>query len=76
MSDRMFNPKKGWSVMKETNGKGTFVVRIQYTQNNSWQGSITWTEKNLTENFRSALEMMQLMDNALGEKTGVQKVSP
>ncbi len=62
--------------MKENNGKGTFVVRVQYTQNNSWQGSITWTEKNLTENFRSALEMMQLMDNALGERTGVQQVSP
>ena len=67
--------QKGRSVMKENNGKGTFVVRIQYTQNNSWQGSITWTEKNMTEHFRSALEMMQLMHNALGECTNVPKVS-
>ena len=62
--------------MKEVSAKGTFVVRIQYTQNNSWQGSITWTEKNQTEHFRSALEMMQLMDNALGENTCAQKISP
>ncbi len=75
MLNWLFIRQKGWSVMKEVNGKGTFVVRIQYTQNNSWQGSITWTEKNQTEHFRSALEMMQLMDNALGEKTCVQTVS-
>ena len=29
----------------------------------------------MTEHFRSALEMMQLMDNALGECTNVPKVS-
>ncbi len=51
--------------MKDTRGKGTFVIRVEYTQNNSWQGSVTWTEQNKTECFRSALELLQLVDNAL-----------
>ena len=51
--------------MKESQKKVTFVVRIEYTQNHSWQGSVTWTDRNETQQFRSALELVHLMDNAL-----------
>lgn len=44
--------------------KATFLVHIKFRQNASWQGSITWVEKEKTQNFRSALEMMKLMDEA------------
>ena len=44
-------------------GKATFVVRIQYRQNASWQGQITWAEKNKTVSFRSALELLKLIDS-------------
>ena len=27
---------------------GTFVVRVQHRENSSWQGRITWMEKNRT----------------------------
>jgi hypothetical protein len=42
----------------------TFLVHIKFRQNASWQGSITWVEKEKTQNFRSALEMLKLMDEA------------
>ena len=43
--------------------KATFVVRIQYRQNASWQGQVTWAEKNQTVPFRSALELLKLIDS-------------
>ncbi len=44
---------------------GTFVVRVQHRQNSSWQGSITWTEKNKTIYFRSVWEMIKLIESAM-----------
>ena len=44
----------------------TFSIRILFRQNASWQGSVTWLEGNQEVFFRSVLELMVLMDNALG----------
>lgn len=46
------------------NSKTTFVVNVQYRQNATWQGTITWAEQNRTKHFRSALEMLKLMEEA------------
>ena len=42
----------------------TFVVNVQYRKNATWQGTITWVEQNQTMHFRSALEMLKLMEQA------------
>ncbi len=42
--------------------KNTFLIHIQFRRNATWQGSITWVEKNKTQHFRSAFEMLKLMD--------------
>ena len=34
-------------------------------QNSTWQGSITWVEEQKTQNFRSALEMIKMIDGVL-----------
>lgn len=47
--------------------KGTFVVKILSKQNATWQGSITWVEEQKTQNFRSALELIKMIDEALDE---------
>ena len=47
--------------------RGTFAVRVIFRQNASWQGSITWLEKRQEQSFRSALELIFLMDNALSQ---------
>ena len=44
---------------------GTFIVRVQHRQNSSWQGRITWMEKDKTINFRSVWEMVKLIESAV-----------
>lgn len=48
--------------------KGTFAVQILFRRNASWQGTVTWLEKNMTQNFRSVLELLILLNSALEEK--------
>ena len=55
---------------KETGKLATFVVRVLFRQNASWQGSLTWEDEGLEENFRSALELIFLMDSALKSNGG------
>lgn len=47
------------------NQKGTFIVKINHTDNASWQGQVTWADKNITKNFRSTLGLIKLMDGAI-----------
>ncbi|MBE5893901.1 MAG: hypothetical protein E7286_11110 [Lachnospiraceae bacterium] len=53
-------------------GRDTFVVKILNRQNSTWQGNITWVEGEKSQNFRSALEMLKLMDEALEVSTDVE----
>lgn len=43
----------------------TFSLRIMFRQNSSWQGSLSWMEGNREESFRSVLELLLLIDNAI-----------
>jgi len=45
--------------------KCTFKIEVRFLQNTTWQGSIHWIEGNQKRDFRSALEMLKLMDEAL-----------
>lgn len=48
----------------------TFVVNIMYTQHSTWQGSVDWIGKNGTKKsqcFRSALELIRLIDSSIGD---------
>lgn len=57
------------SINAERGEKATFVVQIQFRQNATWQGTVTWAEKNSTCHFRSALELLKLMDESLQQET-------
>lgn len=51
----------------------TFLIRIYNCQNATWQGSILWAEKQQKTCFRSTLEMLSLMEEAMSlvrEKEG------
>lgn len=52
--------------MKER--KETFIIDIKDQQYGSWQGCISWINGNRKEYFRSALEMIKLLDSALNKK--------
>ena len=47
----------------------TFTIRLLFRQNASWQGSLKWLEGNQEEYFRSVLELIYLLDNALTYQT-------
>lgn len=55
------------TVKKDDSGsqKCTFEVSVRFQQNATWQGQILWAEKNMKQSFRSVLEMLRLMDEAL-----------
>ncbi|MEJ8736727.1 hypothetical protein WKT02_04625 [Erysipelotrichaceae bacterium HCN-30851] len=60
--------------MKKNN---SFLIVVKDNQQETWQGTIEWVEQNRKESFRSALEMIKLIDSALqkDEKTETPLVS-
>lgn len=50
--------------------KGTFIVKIYNRKNATWQGSVTWTERQKEQYFRSALELLKMIESALDYETG------
>ena len=46
---------------------GDFIVNIKYAQNHTWQGTVTWTKTHQTVSFRSALELIKLIDSAVDD---------
>lgn len=51
--------------MKQMKNSNNFVISIKCQQNDTWQGTIQWVEGHKEENFRSALEMIKLIDSAV-----------
>ena len=45
-----------------------FIVSVRYTEHGSWQGTVTWTDGKRMESFRSALELIRLIDSTLLEQ--------
>ena len=60
--------------MRQGKGKdmNTFIVKIVNQQNETWQGSVTWTEEQKVQNFRSALELLKLINGALEDNSGAE----
>ena len=46
----------------------TFIVKVNNCQNSSWQGELVWADEKKSLKFRSALEMIRLMDEAIKSK--------
>lgn len=55
-----------------TNKHGTFIVKVDRCQNESWQGRVVWADEDRVEHFRSALELIRLIDKALGASQAKQ----
>lgn len=47
------------------NKMNTFLVKIIDRQNATWQGSVTWIDEQREQKFRSALELLKLIDGAI-----------
>ncbi len=53
--------------MAKPKTKQTFIIQILNCQHGTWQGTINWTNGQATEHFRSTLEMIKLIDSAVGQ---------
>ncbi len=53
---------------KEKKDGATFVVHILHRNNATWQGEVVWANKNVCKPFRSALELLKLIDSALDDE--------
>lgn len=68
MTDDLFTDNKA--------EKATFLVQVLFRQNATWQGKIKWIESGEETKFRSTLEMLKLMDEAITkteDKSGKSK---
>lgn len=54
---------------RKTEKTNTFVVQILYHQNDTWQGTVKWVEQRREEKFRSSLELIGLLDEAMREQS-------
>ena len=45
----------------------TLIEKINECQNSTWQGSVLWAETKQEQYFRSALELLKLIDGAVTE---------
>lgn len=69
---RLYPRERKWQIVAENrenkilkaNGQ-TFVVNIKCRQNHTWQGTVNWVEQKKALPFRSALELIKLMDSAM-----------
>jgi hypothetical protein len=63
--DRLDKVRSPEDFIENRGQKGTFFLNVRYRQNSSWQGSVTWVEEQREQHFRSALELLKLIDGAL-----------
>lgn len=55
-------------VLAKRGKEATFILHVQFRQNSTWQGKIIWLEAEQEESFCSVLELLKLLDSALGEE--------
>lgn len=53
---------------RQEKNSNTFIIKILERRHSTWQGSVTWADRQQTQYFRSALELLKLIDEALDEK--------
>jgi hypothetical protein len=53
----------------KTGRKGTadFLIRVMFRDNTSWQGEVHWLDSDKKRSFRSSLELLLLMQEAMDE---------
>ncbi|MBS4022814.1 MAG: hypothetical protein KGZ79_10425 [Dethiobacter sp.] len=49
----------------------SFLIRVQFRQNSTWQGTVQWLDKKKTRPFRSLLELVNLVNEAINDNAEV-----
>ena len=53
---------------EKRNSTASFVVRVYYTENGTWQGQVAHVQTGAVHNFQSMLEMIRFMDENLAQE--------
>lgn len=56
-------------ITNKSGEMGTFIVRVKYRQHSTWQGEVVWAEGKQKNHFRSALELMKMIDEVLDQNS-------
>lgn len=70
MAEDICYGRNTWDDKYEDDGPAPlaqFSVRVLYSQNTSWQGTVYWLDNKTTAYFRSVCELLILLDGALCE---------
>lgn len=68
--------KRRESSRQQPHAGGTqFLITLRHQQHTSWQGSVQRLDTGETVNFRSALELMVLIEGVAGERAAIQQES-
>ena len=60
-------------LLEKHGDMGTFVIRVQHRQHSSWQGRVTYLDEDKTVYFRSALELIKIIDGTLDKAEEADK---
>lgn len=52
-----------------------FIVDIRYRENATWQGEVRWVDQNKQCSFRSALELLKLIDGVLDREEALDNLT-
>lgn len=62
-------------VISHRGEAATFLIRVQYRQNSSWQGEVVWADQGRRQYFNSVLDLIRLIDSALEGTEGISLAS-
>lgn len=76
-------PKKSRKGIKERetmsdkpkDEQATFIIHVQFRRNATWQGTIQWVDQDKRQSFRSTLEMIRLIDEAMEDSSDEAKLT-
>ena len=63
----------GGTILKIRSKAQSFMITVRENDDKIWQGDITWIENNRTQQFRSALELLNLINSALEDDREEEK---
>lgn len=61
-----------WHGPQEPAEKATFVIQVECQDNATWQGTVRWTEGDREIPFRSAMELLEIMNTVFDDGTATQ----
>lgn len=56
-------------LLEKKGDEATFIIHVKYRQNATWQGEVIWADKKKKKCFRSALELLKMIDSAMEQGT-------